>query len=107
MQRKNKSDPDLSNGILTTHPMSLKKSSSSLQLKSASPDPSITVPYNSTEVTNAPDDETGHIWNQVFAVRCGSRPVVKKPLTPHLGDGKKSSILTGEIPGKLKFMLIL
>lgn len=100
-QRKNKSDSSLSNGIITTrHPMSLKKSNSSLQLKSASPDPSITAPYSSAEVTNVSDDDTSNIWNQVFAVRCGSRPVAKKPFTSHQGDPKKSSILMGEIPGE-------
>ena len=101
-QRKNKSDSNLTNGIITTrHPMSLKKSNSSLQLKTASPDPSITVPYSSVEVTTVSDDDSSHIWNQVFAVRCGSRPVAREPLTLHQSDAKKSSILMGEIPGRL------
>ena len=95
-QRKDKSDPDLSDRIITTQPLSVKKSNSNSQSKSASPDPSVAVPHSSAEVTNASDNSTCHIWNQVFAVRCGSHPVV----TPQLANGKKSSILMGEIPGK-------
>ena len=96
-QRKDKFDPNLSNGIITTHPVSLKKSNADLQLKTASPDPSVTVPHSSAEVTEASDSSTSHIWNQVFAVRCGSHPVL---LTPQPRNGKKSSILMGEIPGE-------
>ena len=99
--RKNKFDHGLLNGIVTTHPVTLKNSNSSLQLRPESPDPSVTAPYSSTEVTIDSNDGTSHIWNQVFAVRCGSRPAVKKPLIPHPGDGKKSSLLMGKIPGEL------
>ena len=100
-QRKNKSESDLSNRIVTVHPVPHKGSSSSLQLNIASPDPSITVPHNSIEGTSPSSDDvcsSGHIWNQVFTVWCGSQPVAKK-LWPT--DGKKSSILKGEIPGEL------
>ena len=96
-QRKDKSDPDLSNGIITTHLVSLKQSNANLHLNTASPDPPVTVPHSSTEVSDASDNTTDHIWNQVFAVRCGSRPV---PSMPQPMNGKKSSILMGEKPGK-------
>ena len=92
-QRKNKLDPDSSNRIISAHLVSLNKSN----LKSTSPDPSNSVSDSSVKDVNAPDNVIGHIWNQVFAVRCGSQPVVKK--SPP-SDGKKSSILKGEIPGK-------
>ena len=96
-QRKDKCDPDLSNGIITTHPVSLKQSNASLHLITAPPDPSVNAPHSSTEVADASDNSTSHIWNQVFAVRCGSHPV---PLTPQPTNVKKSSILMGETPGK-------
>lgn len=99
-QRKDKCDPDLSNGIITTYPVSLKQSNT---LNAASPDPSVTVPHSSTEVADTSDNSTSHIWNQVFAVRCGSHPV---PSTRQPTNGKKSSILMGEIPGKFWKLVI-
>lgn len=99
-QRKDKCDPDLSNGIITTYPVSLKQSNT---LNAASPDPSVTVPHSSTEVADTSDNSTSHIWNQVFAVRCGSHPV---PSTQQPTNGKKSSILMGEIPGKFWKLVI-
>ena len=94
-QRKNKLDSNSSDRIINAHLASLKRSN----LKCESPDPSISVSDSSAKVASASDNVIGQIWNQVFEVRCGSHPVVK--ISPPT-DGKTSSILKGELPGKFE-----
>lgn len=98
-QKKNRSDSDILNGTVNTHPVPMEKSNSSLQLKSASPDLELcmAVPHGPAKVVNSSEDSIG----QVFTIWYGSRPVVKKSLSSQFYNDKKSSILMGEIPGEL------
>ena len=57
--------------------------------------------YHLAEFTKSSHDAyplTDYIWNQVFTIRFGSRPVVKD--TPAALVGNNTSILTGGNPGK-------